>query len=100
MDLPDAATFITAGHYHTVVLTEAGELWAWGRNAVGQLGVGSKSTKDDCTPQRIQALAGRPACHKKITEPIACSIPYGGQLWICTRNAIMRVLLSPTRNLQ
>mmetsp|Transcript_11901 Transcript_11901/g.35616 ORF Transcript_11901/g.35616 Transcript_11901/m.35616 type:complete len:420 (+) Transcript_11901:310-1569(+) len=59
VDLPDAASFITAGHYHTVALTTAGELWTWGRNSAGQLGLGSSApSKDTHTPQKVTALAG------------------------------------------
>lgn len=67
VDLPDAASFITAGHYHTVALTTAGELWTWGRNSAGQLGLGSSApSKDTHTPQKVTALAG-------ITSPLNAS---------------------------
>ena len=32
---------IVAGYYHTLALTEAGALYAWGYNKSGQLGIGS-----------------------------------------------------------
>ncbi len=42
MEVPSLGSDIVglgAGHYHSMAVTEAGELWAWGRNSEGQLGV-------------------------------------------------------------
>lgn len=58
VDLPDPVTAVTAGHYHTLALTTAGELWVWGRNAAGQLGIGGKSKSDERTPLRVEPLQG------------------------------------------
>ena len=33
-----------AGHLHSAALTEAGEVWTWGDNTLGQLGVGGGLT--------------------------------------------------------
>lgn len=33
---------LALGFYHTLALTENGELWAWGANGEGQLGIGSR----------------------------------------------------------
>lgn len=42
---------ITAGHYHAFALTEAGEVWGWGKNNYGQLGNGN--TDDTNAPVSI-----------------------------------------------
>ncbi|KIY98506.1 putative E3 ubiquitin-protein ligase HERC1 [Monoraphidium neglectum] len=46
---------VACGDAHTLVATEAGELYAFGRNQNGQLGVGS--TEDVLAPRRVDALA-------------------------------------------
>ncbi|KQX56139.1 MULTISPECIES: chromosome condensation regulator RCC1 [unclassified Streptomyces] len=45
---------VTAGCYHGVALREDGTVWTWGRNADGQLGIGS--TTDQSTPKKVPGL--------------------------------------------
>ncbi|CAE7237268.1 UVR8 [Symbiodinium sp. CCMP2592] len=42
---------VAAGYWHTAVITESGELWTWGCNDDGQLGVGD--TKDRAAPVKV-----------------------------------------------
>ena len=59
MDLPDPVAALAAGHFHTLALTQGGDVWAWGRNGSGQLGVGAAAgRRDQCRPQRLEDLAG------------------------------------------
>lgn len=39
--LPEPAVSVAAGNHHTLCITESGNLWAWGCNREGQLGLGS-----------------------------------------------------------
>jgi alpha-tubulin suppressor-like RCC1 family protein len=41
-----------AGYGHTACLTENGDIYTWGFNIYGQLGLGDKSTR--WTPQRVK----------------------------------------------
>ncbi|XP_058120620.1 probable E3 ubiquitin-protein ligase HERC4 isoform X2 [Anopheles coustani] len=50
---------IASGQYHCLALTNSGELYAWGSNAYGQLGIGSTSEKVS-TPTLVESLAGVP----------------------------------------
>lgn len=50
---------IASGQYHCLALTNNGELYAWGSNSYGQLGIGTTSEKVPM-PTLIQSLAGVP----------------------------------------
>jgi len=43
---------VTGGEHHTIALTKSGEVFAWGRNDDGQLGLGH--TKEQTSPQKIE----------------------------------------------
>jgi len=45
---------VAAGAMHSLVLTESGEVYAWGDNAFGQLGLGD--TEDRLTPTKVTDL--------------------------------------------
>ncbi|XP_049870394.1 probable E3 ubiquitin-protein ligase HERC4 [Pectinophora gossypiella] len=50
---------IDCGSYHSVALTNNGELYAWGANTYGQCGLGTMTSKET-TPQPITSLLGVP----------------------------------------
>ncbi|CAH2105537.1 unnamed protein product [Euphydryas editha] len=50
---------IACGSYHSIALTNNGELYTWGANTHGQCGLGTKSNKET-TPQQITSLLGIP----------------------------------------
>ena len=43
---------VTSGAYHTLAINSRGELYAWGSNKNGQLGIGT-TTDNELTPQRV-----------------------------------------------
>jgi len=47
---------IAAGAAHVIALKSNGTVWSWGRNAMGQLGVGS--TTDELSPRAVSATFG------------------------------------------
>jgi RCC1 and BTB domain-containing protein len=47
---------IACGSHHTLVLTEDGEVYAWGQNNCGQIGSGS--TTNQPTPRKVTAGMG------------------------------------------
>ena len=61
---------VSCGCNHLAVITDSGELYTWGSNQSGQLGIGNKSVGEIETPVLITALDG-----KKITD-IACGGEY------------------------
>ena len=55
--LPEGVKTVSAGSYHTLYLTESGDVWASGSNSHGQLGLGEGFSASPA-PRRIPSLAG------------------------------------------
>lgn len=64
--------YLECGAYHTVCTTEDGEVWAWGRGDVNQLGIPqSKMTKDEIgyvalSPKKLKDLSKSGICIKSV----------------------------------
>ncbi|GIL87512.1 hypothetical protein Vretimale_1578 [Volvox reticuliferus] len=58
--LPDPVTAVAAGGHHTLALTTAGEVWAWGMAGEGQLGIGEPSSGEgrQVEPRMVRSLSG------------------------------------------
>jgi alpha-tubulin suppressor-like RCC1 family protein len=52
-----SAQSLAAGNGHTVVAKPDGTVWTWGRNADGQLGIGSTSPSELRVPEQVSALS-------------------------------------------
>nr|XP_021558148.1 probable E3 ubiquitin-protein ligase HERC6 isoform X2 [Neomonachus schauinslandi] len=50
---------VSCGHYHSLALSEDGQLFSWGSNSHGQLGLG-KERPSQASPQRVRSLDGIP----------------------------------------
>ncbi|CAH0729413.1 unnamed protein product, partial [Brenthis ino] len=50
---------VACGSYHSLALTNNGDLYAWGANTYGQCGLGTKTNKET-KPQQITSLLGIP----------------------------------------
>lgn len=48
---------VYCGYDHTFILTEHDEVYSFGRNSKGQLGIGN--TVDQFTPQKVHLLCGK-----------------------------------------
>ncbi len=68
---------IAAGNYHTVALGTAGELWAWGDNDYGQLGVGDTTDRSVPTRVGINQNWASVACGANFTLAVTTD----GELW-------------------
>lgn len=49
---------ISAGYYHSCAVTEDGEVYMWGKNSNGQLGLGKRGAKAVPVPTKVECLAG------------------------------------------
>ncbi|KAL3528231.1 hypothetical protein ACH5RR_012887 [Cinchona calisaya] len=56
--LPKEVTKISAGYHHSSAITVDGELYMWGKNSNGQLGLGKKAAKLVSLPSKVECLNG------------------------------------------
>lgn len=53
---------VACGQFHTLALTNSGDLFSWGANSYGQLGLGSENEKV-AKPVLVKSLQGIPIAH-------------------------------------
>lgn len=59
VDLDDVCIVdIAAGGWHSVAITDSGEVYVWGRGEYGRLGLGDKSGSSKLRPQKLKGLEG------------------------------------------
>ncbi|NLH98444.1 MAG: cadherin-like domain-containing protein, partial [Chthonomonadales bacterium] len=75
---------IAAGSEHTLAATDDGTFWSWGRNDIGQLGLGDTTARN--TPQAVAALSGRVVIGVAAGWYHSLAITSGGELWACGYN--------------
>jgi len=56
--LPDPVKHVAVGEHHTMCITSGGDVWAWGSNEAGQLGIGPTHQSRVVEPRLVQGLAG------------------------------------------
>ncbi|XP_070948705.1 probable E3 ubiquitin-protein ligase HERC6 isoform X4 [Macaca nemestrina] len=50
---------VSCGHYHSLALSKDSQVFSWGKNSHGQLGLG-KEVPSQASPQRVRSLEGIP----------------------------------------
>ncbi len=75
---------IKSGNNHTVGIDKNGQIWGWGYNFYGQLGVNSTAS-DRCTPVSIQG-AKKTFCQITAGRNHTIGIDKNGQVWGWGRN--------------
>ncbi|KAL3700705.1 hypothetical protein R1sor_018727 [Riccia sorocarpa] len=56
--LPDRCVHIAAGYNHSAAVSEDGQVYVWGSNGHGQLGLGKKAPRNVSIPTQVDALKG------------------------------------------
>ncbi|XP_051115280.1 ultraviolet-B receptor UVR8 isoform X2 [Andrographis paniculata] len=56
--IPKRIIKISAGYHHSAAITVDGELYVWGKNANGQLGLGKKAENIIPLPRKVECLDG------------------------------------------
>jgi len=75
---------IAAGERHTIALKSNGELWAWGNNQYGQLGIGGAAESQ--VPMRIGMDTWTTIAAGRFHTLAIMSTPTNGTLWSWGRN--------------
>ncbi|XP_010964433.2 E3 ISG15--protein ligase HERC5 isoform X1 [Camelus dromedarius] len=88
---------ITCGDYHSLALAKGGELYAWGQNLHGQLGVGSECTSTP-TPQIVEHLSGVPLVQISAGEAHSLALSMSGNVYSWGRNDFGQLGLGHTDN--
>ena len=80
--VPDDPVQIACGDAFTAVLTASGELWAWGSNLDGQLGLGDDG-EDECeSPRRLLSGLGLSVAHLACGTTHMAALDDLGALWV------------------
>ncbi|XP_031492183.1 ultraviolet-B receptor UVR8 [Nymphaea colorata] len=87
-DLPSDVRAVCAGHYHSLAVTSAGEIWAWGRNDEGQLGRGQLlDSRDEWSrPGRVQGLDHVRVRSAFASGVVSMAVGDDGSLWAWGRS--------------
>jgi alpha-tubulin suppressor-like RCC1 family protein len=71
-----ASAAVACGRAHTVVVTDNGNVWSWGDNKAGQLGIGSLVST--CTPKLVEALD-----EQEVTYVVSGLCPHSCTVCLC-----------------
>lgn len=90
---------ITCGDYHSLALSKGGELFAWGQNLHGQLGVGRKFPSTT-TPQIVEHLAGVPLAQISAGEAHSMVLSMSGNIYSWGKNEFGQLGLGHTESME
>jgi len=79
---------------HSLALTESGEVYAWGQNDKGQLGLGDREGR--LTPTKVPGLAGIKAVAARYYQSFA--LTESGEVYAWGRNDKGQLGLGDTEN--
>ncbi|XDC56334.1 hypothetical protein R6Z07M_007516 [Ovis aries] len=88
---------ITCGDYHSLALSKGGELFAWGQNLDGQLGVG-RMFASTSTPEIVENLSGVPLVQISAGEAHSMALSMSGNVYSWGRNDCGQLGLGHTYN--
>ncbi|XP_029424945.1 E3 ISG15--protein ligase HERC5 isoform X2 [Nannospalax galili] len=76
---------IACGDYHSLALSKDGELFAWGQNLHGQIGVGRRFPSTS-TPQMVEHLMGVPLVQISAGEAHSMALSMSGNIYSWGKN--------------
>ncbi|XP_047422955.1 E3 ISG15--protein ligase HERC5 isoform X2 [Sciurus carolinensis] len=88
---------ITCGDYHSLALSKGGELFAWGQNLDGQLGIG-RIFPSTLIPQVVEQLAGVPLVQISAGEAHSMALSMSGNVYSWGKNNFGQLGLGHTKN--
>ncbi|KAI4978253.1 hypothetical protein ZWY2020_014807 [Hordeum vulgare] len=85
--LPPSVDAVAAGHYHSLAVSSAGEVWAWGRNEEGQLGRGLQAPRNTWSnPEQVRGLENVQVRAVSASGVVSAAIGRDGSLWVWGRS--------------
>uniref|UniRef100_A0A8C0WSR7 HECT domain-containing protein n=1 Tax=Castor canadensis TaxID=51338 RepID=A0A8C0WSR7_CASCN len=87
---------IACGDYHSLALSKGGELFSWGQNIHGQLGVG-RIFSSTPTPQIVEHLAGVPLVQISAGEAHSMALSMSGNIYSWGKNDFGQLGLGHTK---
>lgn len=83
LSMPEAVEMVACGGDHSLVITKSGSVWAFGRNADGQLGT-AEDAEAVFFPERVSSLPSR-AIHAACGVDHSLILTEEGHVWGCGR---------------
>ncbi|KAJ9135113.1 hypothetical protein P3X46_032332 [Hevea brasiliensis] len=77
--LKKEAVQISAGYHHSCAITADGELYMWGRNSNGQLGLGKKGQSVVPLPTKVECLSGLTIKMVALASEHSIGVTVGGE---------------------
>ncbi|KAJ0233881.1 Regulator of chromosome condensation [Hirschfeldia incana] len=71
---------ISAGYNHSAAVTVDGELYMWGKNTSGQLGLGKNAPRVVHVPTKVEALSGIPIKSMALGSEHSIAVTDGGEV--------------------
>lgn len=89
---------IACGTVHCLALANNGELFSWGGNGSGQLGLGRDSTGNERLPRRVSHLVGVPLAQVACGATHSVGLTPSGTVFVWGRNSCGQLGLSDQRD--
>ncbi|XP_049514109.1 probable E3 ubiquitin-protein ligase HERC4 isoform X10 [Dermacentor silvarum] len=89
---------IACGTVHCLALANNGELFSWGGNTSGQLGLGRDSTGNERLPRRVAHLVGVPLAQVACGATHSVGLTPSGTVFVWGRNSCGQLGLSDQRD--
>ncbi|CAE7828881.1 UVR8, partial [Symbiodinium necroappetens] len=86
---------VVAGYGHTAAITNSGELWTWGRNGAGQLGIGDTADRHD--PVKV-SVKGQKIVAVAAGEKQTAAITDSGELYTWGHNGAGQLGVGDTKD--
>ncbi|KAL4640445.1 putative E3 ubiquitin-protein ligase HERC6 [Arapaima gigas] len=84
---------VACGNHHSLALTIGGEVYSWGLNSHGQLGLGSEVSRQP-VPSQIQSLVGVPVTQIAAGGDFSLVLSLSGLVYCCGANGAGQLGLS------
>lgn len=89
---------IACGSVHCLALANNGELYSWGGNVYGQLGLGRDSSGDERLPRRVTHLGGVPLAQVACGATHSVGLTPSGTVFVWGRNSCGQLGLSDQKD--